>query len=155
MKNHFFIAGFLSLFTLNCLATDGEKNIAHQSLYDEIAAADHQFFEAFNKQDLETIKTLVTKDLEFFHDKGGFLDYNGNIEATQKLFANNKTLKRELINETLAVYPIKNYGALETGEHKFCHLESGKQDCGVFKFVMIWRKETGMWRMARVVSYDH
>jgi ketosteroid isomerase-like protein len=154
MKKATLIFTLLALVTFNGLAADSPQNTTND-LYKEIAAADSQFFDAFNKQDLETIKTLFTTDLEFYHDKGGVLDYKGNIEATKKLFANNKTLKRELLKETLAVYPIKDYGAIETGEHKFCHLENGKQDCGLFKFMMIWRKDNGIWKMARVVSYDH
>jgi ketosteroid isomerase-like protein len=140
----------VSLSLLPCLNATADTN-----LYQEIETADRQFFEAFNRQDLDKIKTLFTIDLEFYHDKGGVFNYEQNIQASQKLFATNKTLKRELLKETLAVYPIKDYGAIETGEHRFCHLENGKQDCGTFKFLHVWRKENGTWKIARVVSYSH
>ncbi|PUA27447.1 MAG: hypothetical protein B0W54_12775 [Cellvibrio sp. 79] len=155
MKSSLLFASILTFFaSVNACIAD-EKGNPDVGLYKEIAAADADFFEAFNKQDLKNVAKRFTRDLEFYHDKGGVLDYDGNMQATEKLFANNPTLKRQLIEETLAVYPIKDFGALATGEHRFCHLEDGKQDCGQFKFMTIWRKEDGVWKMARVVSYDH
>lgn len=124
-------------------------------LYAEILKMDTLFFDAFNRQDLNTIKVLFAEDLEFYHDKGGFSDYQKNMEASKRLFENNKTLRRELIRETMKVYPIKDYGALQIGEHKFCHVENGKNDCGVFQFTHIWRKVGDSWQLARVISYDH
>lgn len=155
MKISIFFAAMLSLAILANSSTAEDQKFPDIDLYKEIAAADAQFFDAFNNQDLETVSRLFTHDLEFYHDKGGVLDYKSNIEATKNLFANNKTLKRKLVKKTLAVYPIKEYGAIATGEHKFCHLEQGKQDCGQFKFMTIWRKDDGVWKMTRVVSYGH
>ena len=57
--------------------------------------------------------------------------------------------------ETLEVYPIKDYGAIETGTHRFCHTEEGKEICGTFKFLHIWQKEGTTWKVTRVVSYGH
>jgi hypothetical protein len=53
------------------------------------------------------------------------------------------------------VYPVNNFGAMEIGAHKFCHLENGKQDCGTFKFAMIWKKTEDGWKISRVISYGH
>ncbi|MNC99919.1 hypothetical protein D3C83_183680 [compost metagenome] len=53
------------------------------------------------------------------------------------------------------MYPIPGYGAMEVGVHRFCHVENGKEDCGNFKFVHIWQKKDGQWKITRVVSYDH
>lgn len=160
MKNLFTICALLMASNLS-LASDlkegaVEKAVIQQpDLYAEILKMDTVFFDAFNRQDLETIKVLFAEDLEFYHDMGGFSDYSKNLEASQKLFENNKTLKRELIRESLKVYPIKDYGALQIGEHKFCHIDNGKNDCGVFKFTHIWRKVGDTWKLARVISYDH
>jgi len=33
-------------------------------------------------------------------------------------------------------------------------LEAMTEDCGA-KFVTLWRKQNGKWRMARVINYDH
>ncbi len=53
------------------------------------------------------------------------------------------------------VYPIKDYGAIEIGVHRFCHQENGKTQCGSVRFVRVWRRDAGEWRIIRVVSYGH
>ncbi len=83
------------------------------------------------------------------------MDYRKSIEATKALFARDTTLRREIIKGSLEVYPIKDYGAVQIGIHRFCHLENGRQDCGNFKFVHIWKKTGNEWKLARVISYDH
>ena len=44
---------------------------------------------------------------------------------------------------------------LQTGMHRFCHIENGKDDCGTFKYVMVWKKKKEQWMVTRVISYDH
>ena len=56
---------------------------------------------------------------------------------------------------SLEVFPIKNYGAMEVGVHRFCHVEQGKEECGTFRFVHVWRRTDRKWQIARVVSYGH
>lgn len=125
------------------------------SLYKEIAHMDSVLFNAFNNRDLEKFKTLFTQDLEFYHDKGGLTTYAYTIESFKNTISQNNGLRRELIKGSLEVYPIKDYGAVEIGAHTFCHLENGKQDCGTFKFVNVWKKIGNEWKISRVVSYDH
>lgn len=128
-----------------------------KELYDTIAHMDSIMFDAFNAHDLEKIRITFSEDLEFYHDKGGLADYKQTMENLKDLFERNKTtgLRRDLVKGTLEVYPIKDYGAVETGLHTFCHNENGKQDCGTFKFLHIWQKKGGQWKVTRVVSYDH
>jgi hypothetical protein len=121
----------------------------------DILAMDKKLFDAFNGRDLETFKVVFDPALEFFHDTGGLAGYDKSIENTKRLFANAGDLKRELLLETLEVYPIKDYGAIQTGSHRFCHTENGKPDCGTFKFLQIWKNTKGAWTLVRVVSYGH
>ncbi|HXG57562.1 MAG TPA: nuclear transport factor 2 family protein [Thermoanaerobaculia bacterium] len=124
-------------------------------LYLEIAEMDRVLFEAFNNRDLRKQETIFARDIEFFHDQAGLLNYDQLIENTKRLFAQNSGLKRTLVPGSLEVYPIKGYGALEVGKHRFCHPESGRNDCGTFKFVQIWQKRSDGWKLTRVISYDH
>jgi hypothetical protein len=114
-------------------------------------------FDAFNAHDLEKLKTIFSKNLEFYHDKGGLSDYSQTMENFKSLFDKNKNteLKRDLVKGSLEVYPIKDYGAIETCLHRFCHTENGKDDCGTFKNVMVWQNTNGAWKVTRVISYDH
>jgi len=133
------------------------KSIVSKELYDAIAQMDSVMFSAFNAHDIELLKSTFSKDLEFYHDKGGLADYQQTMENFRTLFEKNKQtgLRRDLVKGSLEVYPIKDYGALEICLHRFCHVENGKVDCGTFKNVMIWQKKDGQWKVTRVISYDH
>jgi hypothetical protein len=98
---------------------------------------------------------MFAEDLEFYHDKGGLTGFGQTIDFMRSTVKNNNGLRRDLVKGSLEVYPVPDYGAMEIGSHTFCHLENNKQDCGTFKFVHIWQKKNGVWKITRVVSYDH
>ncbi len=129
-------------------ATSGE-------LFETIARMDRVVFEAFNAHDVERLMSMFTKDLEFYDDGDGFNDYEKTTNDFRELFRNTPDIRRELIKESLEVYPLQGYGAIEAGEHRFCHRENGNDDCGVFKFAMVWRKSGEVWKLSRVLSYAH
>ncbi len=61
-------------------------------------------------------------------------------------------LTRKLLSETLEVYPIKVYGAIETGQHTFSHMENGQLQVGTYKFIQIWQNKDGVWRVTREIT---
>ena len=130
---------------------------ASKELFAEIFHMDSVMFDAFNAHDLDKIMSVFDSSLEFYHDIGGVSDFEKNKELLGDLFERNKTtgLRRELVPGSLEVYPVKDYGAIETGLHRFCHEENGKHDCGTFRFLHIWQKKNGQWKVTRVASYDH
>ena len=129
-------------------ATSGE-------LFETIARMDTAIFDAFNAHDIDHLMALFTDDLEFYHDAGGLSDKQQTGEAFKKMFAGTPDIRRDLVKSSLEVYPVKDYGAMEIGEHRFCHKENGKDDCGTFKFAMVWRKTGESWQISRVMSYGH
>src|SRR4051794_39169680 len=143
------------------LADDAEqaaakrKNATSGELFESIACMDGLVFDAFNAHDLERLMALFTADLEFYDDGSGLKNYAGTKEDFVKVFHDVADLRRELLKETLEVYPVPGYGAIEIGEHRFCHQENGKQDCGVMKFAMVWKRTGETWKLARVLSYAH
>lgn len=162
IKSNHILFSLLSglLLLMACTASKnsivGKKQYAASGeLYFAIAHMDSVLFNAFNSRDVEKLKTLFTEDLEFYHDLGGLTNYTQNIEAFKNTAAKNNDLKRELIKGSLEVYPVKDFGAMQIGEHRFCHTENGKPDCGTFKFVHIWKKINNEWKISRVVSYGH
>jgi hypothetical protein len=148
----FFLLVLLMLFAGRLVAQDKTGN---ESLYAQIEKMDRVLFDAFNNRDTVTFKKLFTSDLEFYHDKGGLTDYTYTIQSLKNIAAQNYDLKRELVKGSLEVYPIPGYGAMEIGAHTFCHPENGKQECGTFKFVHIWKQIGNEWKITRVVSYGH
>ena len=112
-------------------------------------------FDAYNAHDVDGLMVMFSDDLEFYHDTGGMLDHAQVTAGFTNVFANNKDIRRDLVDGTLEVYPVKGYGAIEIGAHRFCHTENGKPDCGTFKFMQLWRYKDGAWQVTRDVSYGH
>jgi hypothetical protein len=151
----FYFLFFVLFFSGCCGGVMGQNKKAGDTLYAQIAHMDSVVFNAFNNRDTTAFKKLFTEDLEFYHDKGGLTGYKETIDFMRSTANNNNGLRRDLVPGTLEVYPIPNYGAMEIGSHSFCHQENGKQDCGTFKFVHIWKQIGNDWKITRVVSYGH
>ena len=152
MKRLGFCIAVLLIFPLGLAQAEESKK---DSLYDEILAMDTRLFTAFNEQDLETFKEIFDPSLEFFHDTAGLADYAQSIENSRRLFEADNGLTRKLLAESMQVYPIAGYGAIQVGKHRFCHPENGVMDCGTFDFMHIWKKSGDKWTITRVVSYGH
>lgn len=145
----YFFAAMLCAVSFTCAAEEPTD------LLDEIAKVDAKLFDAFNACDLKTMGELFSDDLEFYHDLGGLHGSKETMETTKGNCDKGLGLRRRIVEGSLKVYPIKDYGAIQIGAHTFCHLENGKDDCGTFEFVHIWRRVGGGWRLARVISYGH
>jgi ketosteroid isomerase-like protein len=139
--------------------------VATQALHNEIAAADRALFvAAFDTCDTAKLATIVTDDLEMFHDKGGLIATSGAqfVEDFTRTCERQKTgedyrSRRELVPGSMKVYPLNNYGAIAVGEHRFYQLLPGKPEklVEISQFTHVWKKESGGWKLARVLSYDH
>ena len=137
-------------------ATDEQLSpLPPPALRDEIAAADSALFDAFNRRDLAKLMSLFTRDLEFYQDNEGVANYARTKKDFGQMFGQAAPIRRELVPGSLEVFPIKNYGAMEVGRHRFCHVENGRDECGTFSFVHIWRRTDRGWQIARAISYGH
>ena len=131
------------------------------SLQQLITRMDSLFFAAFNRCDTMTSKAMFTTDLEFYHDQGGFmLSSKTQSEGLKNRCAEqdkNGILRRELVKGSLEVYPINNYGAVEIGVHNFYRTLKGQKEklTTVAKFMNIWQKKNGQWKISRIISYAH
>jgi hypothetical protein len=138
---------------------EGKKSYSPASLqlFNEIAQMDSIMFSAFNEHNTEKLMSFFTSDVEFYHDKGGLSNFEQTTKGFANMFAQNAStgLRRDLVSGSLEVYPINNYGAVETCLHRFCHVENGKDDCGTFKNIMVWKMLDTGWKVSRVISYDH
>lgn len=131
----------------------------------QIAEADQALFRAiFDDCDPEALKSLVTDDFEFYHDKWGQIARSKAefVKAIQGLCERQRAGtdfkgRRVLVKESLEGFPMKGYGAIESGRHDFFKVEPGKPDVPTEKarFTHLWRLADGKWLLARVLSYDH
>jgi ketosteroid isomerase-like protein len=150
------VAAALSIFARAEDKASAKKTAATSGeLFETIVRMDSAIFGSFNAHDVDRLMGLFTDDLEFYHDTGGLSDNRQTGEAFKKMFASTADIRRDLVKSSLEVYPVKDYGAMEIGEHRFCHQENGKDDCGTFKFAMVWRKTGESWKISRVMSWGH
>ena len=130
---------------------------AADPLYDTVAALDTAVFDAFNTCDqpgrLQKHAGYFDPAVEFYHDTGGVTWSRQDMLAnTEKYVCGH--FRRELIPGSLKVYPIKDFGAIAQGSHRFCQFADGSCD-GLADFVIVWRHKDGAWQITRVLSYGH
>ena len=123
------------------------------TLTTEIGALDAKVFDAYNRCDLPVFSGYFDPKVAFYHDNGGAtFERDAMVDGVRKYICGK--VKRELIPSSFRVYPIKDYGAIEEGEHRFCDIATGRCE-GIAKFVMVWTKQDGAWRITTVLSYGH
>ena len=145
------IAVLLLVSAASLLAQPAAKN---DPLYQTVAGLDQQFFDAYNHCDLEKAASLLSDDLEFYHDQSGLDTSKASVVAALKNNICGK-VTRELVPGSLKIYPLKGYGAVEIGVHLFHH--PGHEDTepvGEGQFVQIWHNDNGVWKLTRVISFD-
>jgi len=131
------------------------SSVDPSALTASITAMDKKMFDAFNAHDVDTLMGMFAQDLEFYRDTGGLTDHQHTRQGFDTMFGNSPDIKRTLVPGSLQVYPIKDFGAIEVGTHRFCHKENGKDDCGTFPFILVWKKSGDSWQVSRVISYGH
>lgn len=102
---------------------------------------------------MPAFSTLFAPNVELYHDQGGVTTTRAQVIANTRRDICGK-VRRELVAGTLEAHPIKDYGAIATGEHRFCELATGKCE-GIAKFVIIWQQRPSGWRATRVMSFGH
>lgn len=122
-------------------------------LTEEIRALDTKVFDAYNRCDLDTFSAAFDPKVAFYHDTGGATFDRDTVVANTRKYICGK-VRRELIPTSFHVYPIKEYGAIEEGEHRFCELATGRCE-GIAKFVIVWTKQGDTWHITNVLSYGH
>lgn len=148
------------LFAL-CAAGAGAQKIpalneiqSHAQLYQAVAKLDSALFVSYNRCDLKKFGSLIADHVEFYEDKDGLTFGKSNlVDAIRNNICGTDT-HRVRVPGTLRVYPIKGYGALEIGVHRFLHPKTHRPT-GEARFIHLWRYKDGRWKLTRVISYDH
>ena len=137
---------------------------AEQKLTTTILYKDSLFWTAYNDCNPESFGQFFTDDVEFYHDKGGITNGLKDLVGSFKnnLCGNeNFRIRREGIAGTMKVFPLQKsdtiYGAILSGEHLFYITEKDKKEriSGKARFTHLWLLNNGVWKMSRVLSYDH
>ncbi len=154
---HFVIVMCLAVAASTAMAVPTDPPAETASLDATVAALDIAVFDAFNRcadpAQLQVHERYFAPDVEFYHDTGGVTwTREAMIANTRKYACGHYT--RELVPGSLHVSPIKDFGAIAQGVHRFC--QAGGTRCeGEADFVMVWRQHDGQWQVTRVLSYGH
>ncbi|WP_159092232.1 DUF4440 domain-containing protein [Aquimarina sp. Aq107] len=132
----------------------------NSSLEETILELDKNFWKSYNTCNISTFKTFFVEDFEFYHDKGGLTSgLTKMMSSVENGLCNpeNPRVRREVVEGSVQVYPLNNYGAIITGEHVFYVSEKGKKEklAEIAKFTHVWQHKDEQWKMTRVLSYDH
>ncbi|CAL2104085.1 conserved protein of unknown function [Tenacibaculum sp. 190130A14a] len=157
-KGNFFfkILGFLYALLLSWVMNGQVNEIpkyqpTDNKLYKEIIKMDSIYFTAYNQCDMKTQASLYHDNLEFYHDKGGVITSKKELlDAIEQNICNKVT--RTLVEGSVEVYPIPDYGAVQIGYHKFFNNREPNQKSIPSKFIVLWKKEDKHWKITRVVS---
>lgn len=128
-----------------------------EQLTQAIDALDTALFETFNTcadpAQLAKHASYFDPAVEFYHDTGGVTwTRDEMVDRTRANVCGN--YRRERVPGTLKVVPIKGFGAIAQGSHRFCAMT--ETTCaGEADFVMIWREGDDQWQVTRVLSYGH
>jgi hypothetical protein len=127
------------------------------ALSSTIAALDRQVFDAFNHCDLpgrlEQHAGFFDPDVEFYHDTGGVTWTRDDMLANTRKYVCGR-YRRELLAGSLQIFPVKDFGAIEQGTHRFCGVADNQCE-GLADFTIVWRLNRDGWRITRVLSYGH
>jgi hypothetical protein len=121
-------------------ATKDPKDMSPAELTATVKRLDAGLFDAYNHCALEKFSSFFPEHLDFYHDQTG----GGPMTREQLVAAIEQNIcgkvHRDLVS--IEVFPMKHYGALETGVHRFSHpgIDNNQGDA---KFVQLWRYQDG------------
>jgi hypothetical protein len=141
------------LFAPTPSPTHAQSTAASDPLFQTVHSLDTKLFDAYNHCDLKTLASLVSEDLEFYHDKTGLARGRQSfIDSIRNNICGK--VSRELVPGTLEVYPLAHYGAVEIGTHRFHH-PGHDDEVGEARFIILWQDKGVAWQITRVISFDH
>ena len=152
-----FITIFILILTSNTVTTQESDT---SDLFKTLQKNDSLIFDSsFNTCNLNILAQLINEDFEFYHDKSGVLEGKKDfIDNTKNgLCKSPHKLRRELLKETLEVFPLMNndgtiYAAIQKGRHRFYENE---KRTSIAYFTHLWVLKDDKWLLKRVLSYDH
>jgi hypothetical protein len=142
----------ISCSTTKSVKTEGLEPYTPESkpLHDTIVQMDSLLFDAYNTCKIDVFGSMVSEDVEFYHDRGGLSTSKPQlVEAIRNNICGK--VNRELLKGSIEVYPIPGYGAVEMGAHRF-HNKTENSRSRYSKFVHLWHRESDGWKLARVIS---
>jgi hypothetical protein len=155
---------YLSFIPVLLITIQASAQTAADSVTAIILHLDSGFWNAYNRCDTGVFKNYLEDDVEFYHDKGGVATgAPALIQSLEKNLCSNANyhLRREAVAGTVKVHVMQQnnetYGAIITGEHLFYITQNGNPEFldGEANFTHLWLLKNNIWKMSRILSYNH
>lgn len=149
---------FLMLFLLS-YTSFAQQNIGEipaykpkdKALFKKIKSLDSIYFNAYNTCDMKTQASIYSEEIEFFHDLAGLsTSKSGVLKSIKKNICGKVT--RILVEDSIEVYPIPGYGAIEIGYHAFYNKKEPDAKLVPSRFTIVWQKREESWKITKVIS---
>jgi CubicO group peptidase (beta-lactamase class C family) len=136
---------------------EGARSAAGAPLDVALARMDSLLFDAaFVACDTARVFAMLTPDIEFYHDQTGAKrgdEVRADFARLASACPRGQGITRVLTPGSLQHFPIRDFGAMQTGEHRFDNA-NGDPPVGA-RFVHLWTNRDGAWRVSRIYSVDH
>jgi hypothetical protein len=154
---------FLLLLSIVSFVNVSLAQTDNDSVTKTILEKDGLFWTGYNTCNYEQMGEFIADDVEFYHDKGGItLGKSTLIDSIRKNLCSNPNFRtRREAAGAVKVYLLKSsnitYGAIISGEHYFFNSYDSKPEKreGLAKFLNVWILKDNVWKMSRILSYDH
>jgi hypothetical protein len=128
----------------------------------QVKKVDEAYWHEFNFGPSASLNSHLAKDVEFYHDLGGVeLGYDALAKVNAGMDSIKNRARRVLVPDTLRIFPMRRgpdvYGAIVMGDHDFFRTESGKvvKKWSRSSFTHLMLLKEGVWKIARIYSYNH
>lgn len=146
---------FLLLLLPSCITPVNAQVEKDSELYQTLKTNDSLFFEqGYNSCDIRIFEELIDENFEFYHDKTGISQSKDEFMESVRMGICKPGASKEprvLVPGSLEVYPMYEngilYAAIQKGMHRFGNTTA--------RFTHLWKREGEIWRISRVLSYDH
>jgi Domain of unknown function (DUF4440) len=134
------------------------------NLSETVLQKEDLFWAGYNSCDYAQLGEFVAEDVEFYHDKGSItLGKSALVDSIKNNICGNPKMRirREADTSTVKIYLLNKadvvYGAIISGDHFFINSYDGQPEKreGIAKFMNLWVLKDNVWKMSRILSYDH
>ena len=114
-------------FSYSLRAKERKAAPTSPQLYNEIAREDSLMFAAYNAQDINKLKTFFSKELEWFQDNEGLINYDMVFMNFENIFRRNTGLTRRLVKNSLEVHRLSTMVQLKRASTSSAILKMERQ----------------------------
>lgn len=126
---------------------------------EQVRGSEAAFWDAFNTCDLARISASLAVDAEFYHDITGLTVGRGKVadSLARGPCGDPKLRIRRVPDGEIELHPLADQAVVVIGAHDFYAVANGRERLATkARFIDLWQRDTdGVWRLRRIVSYDH